>query len=50
MIHLMGSILIFLILAITLLLIHFDRQKQKINPEFIKWLIALAVVLALIFY
>jgi len=48
--HLVGSILIFVFLDIALALIWIKESGKYVSSEFIKWLLAAAIILAFIFF
>jgi len=50
MFHMVGSIFIFFLLTIALALIWIKESGKYVSPDFIKWLMALAIVMAFIFY
>ena len=50
MIHMVGSIFIFFLLMIALALIWIKESGKYVSSDFIKWLMALSIVMAFIFY
>ncbi len=50
MIHAVGSIFIFILLTFALFLIWVKEAGRYVNSDFIKWILAFAIVLAFIFY
>ena len=50
MIYMVGSMFIFFLLCMAVALIWIKESGKHVSLEFIKWLMALAIVMAFIFY